>query len=93
MHTPGVGCAEKIVNNVNPCGTILNCDPLEYDLAFHQDDYPDWALDPTCTIPGFCGGTPFPSTDDGFNTGPPRDIGTGSGEIVDTSGTGLVDGG
>ena len=47
------GMAEKVVNNVNPCGTILNCDPVEYDLL--TTDFPDWDLDPTCTIPGQCG--------------------------------------
>ena len=45
-----LGTAEKLRNNVNPCGTILNCDPLEYDLMF--TDFPDWEVDPTCTIPG-----------------------------------------
>lgn len=47
------GMAEKVVNNVNPCGTIFNCDPVEYDLL--TTDFPDWELDPTCTIPGQCG--------------------------------------
>ncbi|GMU23928.1 MAG: hypothetical protein AMXMBFR13_40050 [Phycisphaerae bacterium] len=51
------GCLGKVARNVNPCGTVLACDPLEYDLLFTE--YPDWDLDPTCTIPGFCGG-PFP---------------------------------
>ena len=51
------GVSEKLVKNVNPCGTILNCDPVEYDLLFA--DYPDWDVDPTCTIPSLCGGT-FP---------------------------------
>jgi hypothetical protein len=49
------GLTEKLANNVNPCGTILNCDPVEYDLL--TTDFPDWDIDPTCTIPGQCGGT------------------------------------
>jgi len=53
----GLGCIEKVANNYNPCGTILNCDPAEYDLM--MNDFPDWSLDPTCTIPGRCGGV-FP---------------------------------
>ena len=57
-----LGCLGTIAKNVNPCGTILNCDPVEYDLLFA--DYPDWDTDPTCTIPGFCGG-PFPGTPGG----------------------------
>lgn len=48
------GFGEKIVNNVNPCGTILNCDPVEYELL--TTDFPDYDLDPTCTIPGQCDG-------------------------------------
>lgn len=55
MSCTGVG--EKVVKNVNPCGTVLNCDPVEYDLLFAE--YPDWDVDPTCTIPAQCGG-PFP---------------------------------
>jgi hypothetical protein len=47
------GVGEKLVNNVNPCGTILNCDPVEYDLL--TTDFPDWDIDPTCTVPGQCG--------------------------------------
>lgn len=49
------GVAERLGNNVNPCGTILNCDPVEWDLL--TTPFPDWSLDPTCTIPGQCGGT------------------------------------
>ena len=62
LQFPGADCSGKIIRNVNPCGTILNCDPLEYDLAFHQDEYPNWNIDPTCTIPGLCDtqGVPFP---------------------------------
>jgi hypothetical protein len=54
------GVAEKVVQNVNPCGTILECDPVEYDLL--TQDYPDWDLDPTCTVPGQCGGYPVSSS-------------------------------
>lgn len=53
MTCTGVG--EKVINSVNPCGTVLNCDPVEYDLL--TTDFPDWNLDPTCTIPGQCGTT------------------------------------
>lgn len=47
------GMGERVVNGINPCGTILNCDPVEYDLLTR--DFPNWELDPTCTIPGQCG--------------------------------------
>lgn len=52
-----VNCLGKVVRNVNPCGTVLNCDPIEYDLLWA--DFPDFERDPTCTIPGLCGGV-FP---------------------------------
>ncbi len=51
------GVGEKVRTNLNPCGTIITCDPVEYDLL--TTDYPDWNLDPTCTIPGQCDG-PYP---------------------------------
>ena len=55
------------MNNYNPCGTILNCDPVEYDLM--MNDWPDWSLDPTCTIPGQCGGVfPYNTTGDTTTT-------------------------
>lgn len=61
--TFGVGCFGTVARNINPCGTILNCDPVEWDLMYH--DYPDWDLDPTCTIPGMCGGQWPPGTGSG----------------------------
>ena len=60
------GCLGKLASNVNPCGTILDCDPVEWDLMFH--DYPDWGIDPTCTIPGLCGGNWPPSSTGGTGT-------------------------
>lgn len=62
----GTGCIGTIARNVNPCGTILVCDPLEYDLMWtDQSDWPDYNIDPTCTIPGECGETPFPPAGSG----------------------------
>ena len=52
------GCLNKIGRNVNPCGTILACDPAEWDWMMHNRDYPNWSIDPTCTIPGQCGQWP-----------------------------------
>ena len=86
LQFPGVGCGGKLLRNVNPCGTILNCDPLEYDLAFN-DHYPNYGADPTCTIPGFCGGTPFPATGDGVIASPGRDAGSGTGVTFTPTGT------
>ena len=57
------GCLGGLARNFNPCGTILACDPVEWDLMFH--DYPDYDIDPTCTIPGLCGGQWPPGSDGG----------------------------
>ena len=56
------GCLGTIMRNFNPCGTLIDCDPLEYDyLAYGlPENAPDWDVDPTCTLPGFCGPVPFP---------------------------------
>lgn len=74
-----LGCIQKITHNFNPCGTILNCDAAEYDLM--MNDFPDWNLDPTCTIPGQCGGV-FP-----FNTGTTTTTTTGTTTTGTTSTT------
>ena len=66
-------CLGKVARNVNPCGTIVDCDPVEWDLMFH--DFPDWDLDPTCTIPGLCGGQWPPSSGGGTDTGTDTDTG------------------
>lgn len=86
---PGEGCASTVLHNVNPCGTILNCDPVEYDNALN-DHFPDYSKDPTCTIPGFCGGTPFPATGGPIIGAPGSDAGTGSGDAPRTTGTGNI---
>ena len=75
----GLGCIEKVANSYNPCGTILNCDPAEYDLM--MNNFPDWSLDPTCTIPGRCGGV-FP-----YSGGTTTTTGTTTGTTTTTGGT------
>ncbi len=52
------GCLYKLGRNINPCGTILDCNPTEWDWMFHNQDYPDYGADPTCVIPGQCGAWP-----------------------------------
>ncbi len=78
VFQPGLGCAGKIAKNFNPCGTFLVCDPLEYDLSWYEiSDFPDYDVDPTCTIPGLCGAnTPFPPTITGTGTGNTATTGT-----------------
>lgn len=54
----GVG---QFVSNLNPCGTILNCDPVEYRFITSGYEGPgaNPGVDPTCTYPPFCDGDPF----------------------------------
>jgi hypothetical protein len=45
------GCAGALVDNFNPCLTILNCNPAEFDLIGTQPWEPDYSYNPTCTLP------------------------------------------
>ncbi len=42
--------------NLNPCGTILACDPDAFLLATGDPDTPgaNFDIDPFCTFPPFC---------------------------------------
>jgi hypothetical protein len=44
------GCLGGIAN-INPCGTVLNCNPDTYAQMFGDYWEPDYEVDPTCTIP------------------------------------------
>ena len=45
------------VSSINPCGTILACDPQEYAFLKSGIDGPgtDPDIDPFCVFPPFCG--------------------------------------
>lgn len=77
------GCVTAMAKNFNPCGTVLVCDPYEWDLMMLDGNYPDWDLDPTCTVPGSCGDGIYPYDSDGT---------TSPGESSSTSGTGGLGG-
>ena len=80
VSTMGVtGCLNRVGRNINPCGTILNCNPTEWDWMFHNGDYPDYDADPTCVIPGQCD-TTWPPTE-------PGQLGSGGGGGTTTGGT------
>lgn len=51
-----LGTAAAAVSSINPCGTLLNCDPAEYDFLMSGIDGPGARpdLDPFCTYPPFC---------------------------------------
>ncbi|MBK9118964.1 MAG: hypothetical protein IPM18_05075 [Phycisphaerales bacterium] len=56
------GCGVlRYVNNFNPCGTILNCDPVAYRFitSGYQGPGVNIDIDPACTFPPFCDGDPF----------------------------------
>jgi hypothetical protein len=62
----GCGLADlgQYIANLNPCGTILACDPVYYN--FVRSGYsgpganPD--IDPACTYPPYCANDPFVAT-------------------------------
>jgi hypothetical protein len=46
------GCLSSAVQNFNPCGTVLTCDPAEWDLMLMDPLEPNYDYNPTCPIPG-----------------------------------------
>ncbi len=46
------GCLAALGRSFNPCGTVLNCDPAEFDLITSDPLEPDYDFNPTCVIPG-----------------------------------------
>jgi hypothetical protein len=46
------GCLSSAAQNFNPCGTVLNCDPAEWDLMLMDPLEPNYDYNPTCPIPG-----------------------------------------
>ena len=61
----GSGCTlvDALLSQIDP-GSILNLAQLgQVDFAGQRNlfipSYPDWSKDPTCVIPGFCGGSLF----------------------------------
>jgi len=60
MVFANIGCFEALLM-VNPCGTILNCDPDFWQFTVYPAlTVPNWELDPSCVIPGACGDWPPP---------------------------------
>jgi hypothetical protein len=57
-----LGDSLAFLRDFNPCGTILNCDPVDY--AFRTSGYQgpgvDPDIDPFCTYPPFCNPTVDP---------------------------------
>ncbi len=58
-----LGDVGSFVNNFNPCGTLLYCDPVQYRFVSsgYQGPGVDPDVDPSCTYPPFCDSDPFVS--------------------------------
>jgi len=50
------GGLTRLVNSINPCGTVLNCDPRVYQFVTSGIDSPGVRpdIDPFCTFAPFC---------------------------------------
>jgi hypothetical protein len=50
------GILHFTTQNLNPCGTVLACDPSSYGFLSSNYDGPgvDASIDPFCTFPPFC---------------------------------------
>lgn len=57
----GLGDLGSFLGKINPCGTVLNCDPVEYRFVTSGYKGPgaDPDIDPACTYPPFCTDDPF----------------------------------
>jgi len=58
----------SLIRSINPCGTILDCNPLEFDLLFNDVTTPDFNECPISVLPQDCVGV-FPPTDPGAGGG------------------------
>jgi len=58
---PSWGDVGAFIRDFNPCGTILNCDPVAYRFLTSGYEGPgvDPDIDPACTYPPYCAGDPF----------------------------------
>jgi hypothetical protein len=59
--------AVQFLRGVNPCGTILACDPTTFNFLTSGYSGPgvDPDIDPACTFPPFCDNDPFVFTPGG----------------------------
>src|SRR5262245_36768898 len=88
---PGPGCAQTLARNVNPCGTRLVCDPLEYEYAVGNFDplNPDFEACPVSVFVADCAGGVFPPLTGGTGgNGGTGNGGTGTGTGTNNGTTG-----
>jgi len=53
----GFGDLGHFVANINPCGTILDCDPVQYQFITSGEPHT-----PACVFPPYCANDPFVSS-------------------------------
>ncbi len=85
------GCGNMhFLGQFNPCGTILNCDPVTYRFitSGYQGPGVNPSIDPACTYPPYCAGDPFVAT--GGNSA--VSTGTGTQNFTNTGTTGTTGG-
>jgi hypothetical protein len=58
-----LGGVANFASSINPCGTILNCDPEEYQFLTSGYEGPgaDPNVDLNCTFPPYCEGPIVPA--------------------------------
>ncbi len=59
-----------LIKNFNPCGTILNCDPVTFNFirSGYRGPGANPNIDLACTYPPYCQGDPFVSSTAGTTT-------------------------
>jgi hypothetical protein len=59
-----LGGIAQYVANINPCLSVLACDPVTYrfETSGYRGPGADPNIDPVCTYPPFCQGDPFVAT-------------------------------
>ena len=63
----GCGNVFGFLRNYNPCGVVLQCDPVTFRFLTSGYEGPgvDPEIDPACTFPPFCANDPFVATQGG----------------------------
>lgn len=87
-------CLSSLGRNFNPCGTVLTCDPAEFDLLTMDPLEPDYNYNPTCVIPGLLNcTTPIVGDPGGAATTGTTTTGTTTTTTTGTGRTGTTTGG
>jgi hypothetical protein len=95
------GCLSSAATNFNPCGSILTCDPAEWDLMLMDTTQPNYDFNPTCALPALLncdtplvggGTTTGTTTTSNTNSSSTRNSGTNSSTRGSSTGNNLLGG-